>query len=198
MELRDKRPVPDKRTEQTSGRWHMWFTLADWWKHGLFNTPHLSLLHISPSALCQSQQCTLVIFSCLEWIIVFVCFERCGRKASSVYSLCILPWFVDPNARKYEDASQGRTTLQGTLSQIHLCIHSQLFIFQPLIADIWMIQIHFKWIFFHLWNKYICVLSQWVNDCIGSDDKLWAPTMSLFIAFSILKKIQKVPWHFLH
>lgn len=98
MELRDKRPVPDKRTEQTSGRWHMWFTLADWWKHGLFNTPHLSLLHISPSALCQSQQCTLVIFSCLEWIIVCVCFERCGRKASSVYSLCILPWFVDPYA----------------------------------------------------------------------------------------------------
>lgn len=98
MEVRDKRAVPDKRTEQTSGRWHMWFTLADWWKHGLFNTPHLSLLHISPSALCQSQQCTLVIFSCLEWIIVFVCFERCGGKASSVYSLCILPWFADPNA----------------------------------------------------------------------------------------------------
>lgn len=97
MELRDKRPVPDKRTKQTSGRWHMWFTLADWWKHGLFNTPHLSLLHISPSALWQSQQFTLVIFSCLEWIIVFVCFERCGGKASSVYSLCILPWFADPN-----------------------------------------------------------------------------------------------------
>jgi len=98
MELWDKRPVPDKRTEQNSGRWHMRFTLADWWKHGLFNTPHLSLLYISLSALCQSQQCTMVIFSCLEWIIVFVCFERCGRMASSVYSRCILLRFVDPNA----------------------------------------------------------------------------------------------------
>lgn len=89
MELRDKRPVPDKRTEQTSGRWHMRFTLADWCKHGLFSTPHLSSDHISPSALCHSLQCTLVIFSCLEWIIVFVCFERCGRKASSISSFFV-------------------------------------------------------------------------------------------------------------
>lgn len=193
MELRDKRPVSDKRTEQTSGRWHMRFTLADWWKHGLFNTPHLSLLHISPSALCQSQRCTLVIFSCLEWIIVFVCFERCERK---VYCLCIPPWFVDPNAlnsKKYDDTSRGRTTLRGTPRQIHLCIPA-IDMSRSLFIQYECLKLISNGYFSFCETRKSALFR---SDCIASDDKLWTPTISLIKAYSMIT-IQKEPWHFLH